>query len=300
MKKIIKSTLLLLCSVCLFTACSDDNDANPVIQKPTGFVLNTPALSEQYIQLAAGNKVNLTWSQPNYGFNTVANYKVQVGVCENGTIKWNTEEDGSPKYLESTYTTCNVNISGEEIAQAICKIDGVTSEDDYVDKGFREIAMRVYASIEKNGADEVANTGIVSNTVTFKHMAAYYAIKGKAYIYIVGNCTGPWTEPSENNAEFYAAWRVYETEIGSNLFEGTFDMPSGDLQFRFYTKLTGWDNDSMGPQVDDAGVDSEFTDGVFSGEFDKGKGTWLFHDFAGGSVKVTVDMTLKKVKFELQ
>ena len=31
MKNIFKSSLLLLCSVALFTACADDNDSNPVL-----------------------------------------------------------------------------------------------------------------------------------------------------------------------------------------------------------------------------------------------------------------------------
>ena len=300
MKKMIKSALGLLCCVCLFTACSDDNDANPVIQTPTQFVVNTPAMAEQYIQLSQSNKVILSWSQPDYGFNAKAVYKVQVGLVENGTIKWN-EENGQPKYLETPFTSCNVNISGEEIATAICELDGITSEtiDNYVDKGFREIAMRVRASyVTETPEKEIPGTEIVSNIVTFKHMAAYCAVKSPGIIYLVGNCTG-WTEPSEKNAGHYASWRVVETAIGSNVFVGTFEMPAGDLQFRFYTKLTGWEDDSMGPQVDDAGVESEFTEGVFEGDIDAGKGTWLFHNFPGGNLKVTVDMTQKKVKFEL-
>lgn len=34
MKKYIKSTLLMLLSICLFTACSDDNDSNPPSLRP--------------------------------------------------------------------------------------------------------------------------------------------------------------------------------------------------------------------------------------------------------------------------
>ena len=33
MKNIFKSSLLLLCSVCLFAACADDNDSNPTLVK---------------------------------------------------------------------------------------------------------------------------------------------------------------------------------------------------------------------------------------------------------------------------
>ena len=39
MKKYFKSALLLLCSVCLFAACADDNDSNPTLKIPETFVL---------------------------------------------------------------------------------------------------------------------------------------------------------------------------------------------------------------------------------------------------------------------
>jgi cobyric acid synthase len=105
----------------LFTACQDDRDSNPTIQQPTTFVLNTPAVADQYIQLSADNKVNLTWSQPNYGYNALATYQIQVGlVNDDGSIKWS-EEDGAAKYLETTFTQCNVNVSGAEIAETIVR-----------------------------------------------------------------------------------------------------------------------------------------------------------------------------------
>ena len=80
-----------------------------------------------------------------------------------------------------------------------------------------------------------------------------------------------------------------------------FDIPAGTLQFRFYKALTDWDGgDSWGTQVDDAGVECAFKDNVFEGVGMAGKGTWLFNDFPGGKVKMTVNMNTEKVKFELE
>jgi hypothetical protein len=113
--KYFKSGLLFAAFAMLFAACDSDRDDNPTLgpnHTASAFVVNTSAVADQYIQLTKDNTVNLTWSQPDYGVNTVVNYKVQVGL--NGT--WET--------LESSYTSCNVNISGEEIAKALCKIDG--------------------------------------------------------------------------------------------------------------------------------------------------------------------------------
>ena len=303
--KYFKSGLLLSLAAMLFTACDSDRDDNPVISDnnaPTAFVLNTPAMSDQFIQLSETNKVNLTWSQPNYSYNAVATYKVQVGVVDNGNVKWHESEDGKPIYLDGTFNECNVNISGEEIAEAICKIDGFAAPEDYVDMGTREIAMRVCATINDATNKEIPGTEIVSNYVTFKHMAAYNAVKGLTCVWIIGNCSG-WKEPSAGNAEALADWAIWETEIGSKIYKGTVTMPdyTGDnLMFRFYTKLTGWDADSYGTQVDDSPIVQNFnSEGVYTGTFVKGKGSWQFDNFPGGDLTITIDMNSNVVKFEM-
>lgn len=302
---------LLMSIVSLFMACSNDRDSNPTVVSPTTFTVNPPALGEQYIQLSPTNNVNLTWSQPNYGFNAFVTYRVQVGIYDEttGTTKWNERDikddagnviGTEPVYIDGSFNKCNCDISGEDIAMAICSIDGFTSTDDYVDMGYRVIAMRVHASINRSEKEEVAGTGITSEPVFFKHMAAYCAIKSPAYMYIIGNCNG-WPAPVPGAAVELATWRVFETEIGNKLFYGEFDIPAGTLQFRFYKALTDWNGgDSWGTQVDDAGVECAFKDNVFEGVGMAGKGTWLFNDFPGGKVKMTVNMNTEKVKFELE
>ncbi len=301
MKKILSLALMFLGGFAMLTSCSTDNDSNPTIKSPTKFSINASPLADQYIQLSPENKVNLTWTQPDYGYNAFATYKVQVGLVENGAVTWH-QKDGVDKFLATTYTVCNANISGEEIAEALCSIDGFKYADDYVDKGFREIALRVYACINTSMNEEIPNSGILSeNYVTFAHVAAYNAVKSPAYIYLVGNVT-EWQTPNAGNADFYANYRLFENEneIGSNVYHGTFDLPAG-AQFRFYKALTGWDADSMGPQVDDAGVESAFENGEFEGTIltNKAKGTWLFSGFEGGSVTMTVDLNQNKVKFTI-
>ena len=65
MKKILFFATAMLCSLCALTACSDDNDSNPVLIQPDGFVLNTPSLAAYTIDLK-NSKIDLTWSQPKY------------------------------------------------------------------------------------------------------------------------------------------------------------------------------------------------------------------------------------------
>jgi hypothetical protein len=303
MKKIFSNLLLAMIAVTLpmLTSCKDDNDSNPTATQPTEFIINASPLADQYIQLSPDNMVNLTWSQPNYGFNALATYQIQVGLVNGGNVTWN------DSYLKTTYTSCNADISGEEIAEALCTIDGFKDADSYEDKGFREVALRVYSSLFDANEVEVPNTGIVSdNYVTFKHMAAYNAVKSPAYIYLVGNPTG-WATPNAGNLEAYIPWRLYEKpdEIGSDVYYGTFEIPAIDpLQFRFYRELLGWDLTSMGPQEEDAGVDCAFKDGVYEGSimWDKNtfyKGSWNFGAFDGGTINMKVDLKKKSVTFTI-
>lgn len=280
------------------TSCSDDRDSNPTIGQPTQFVVNASPVASQYIQLSVDNKVNLTWSQPDYGYNALATYQIQVGVKNGGSITWNTK-DGADKFLETTYTFCTADISGEEIAEAICEIDGVVDEDSYVDQGFREIAFRVKSSIQDSKGNDVPGTVILSNEVIFEHMAAYCAIKSKAIVWVIGNCGG-WTEPSKNNAEALADWRIYETEIGSKIFNGTVEMPEGDLTFRIYTALTGWDGGaSLGHKEADESTEVAFSGGVYTDQYVyPGKGAWTFLGFPGGLLEITLDMNQGTIKFE--
>ena len=262
MKKIFSFALMLLGMVATLTSCSEDRDSNPNIQTPTTFNVNTPALADQYIQLSATNKVNLTWSQPNYGYNTLATYAIQVGlVQEDGTVDWNVKEttdaDGNTvtenKFLETTFTNCNVNIPGEELARAINEIDGVVDPEAYVDNGYRKVALRVYSAVYNTAKEEIPGSGIMSeNYVVYNNMADYCAVLGKGFIYCVGSCFGGWMTPDAAHTDSYAPYRLFETEIGSNVYVGTMDIAAGDITFRFYSKLTGWDGgNSYGQQVDD-------------------------------------------------
>ncbi|MCK8621707.1 SusE domain-containing protein [Prevotella sp. E13-27] len=305
---------LLICIAGIFTSCEDDRDDNPTFITPTSFTLNTPAMTDQYIQLSATNTVHLTWSQPNFGYNAYATYSIQVGVVQaDGGITWcqKNVKDGNGNvigreddYLSTNLYTCSSDINGEEIAQCINQADGITKPEDYVDKGFRKIAFRVRAALFEALTDLVPGSTIISNTVFFNYMAAYEAIKAPAYIYLVGS-PNDWIAPQPANAAALEPWKLIETEIGSKVFEGTFVIPAGDLQFRFYTYLDDWGSDddpmgSVGPQAKDApisGCEWDEKNSYSDDLLQPGKGTWKFAGFAGGSVTFTVDMNTNKVKF---
>lgn len=120
-------------------------------------------------------------------------------------------------------------------------------------------------------------------------------------LYLNGAIIG-WVEPSEANADKFADYILAETEKGSGIYNGEFEFEAKDNNsFRFYSKLDGWDNSSIGASQADQQNPFTFTDNVYEGEiFIGGKGNWQLPDDFAGKVKMTVSLNDKTVKFEAE
>lgn len=291
MKKLSYILFSFISLVLATASCSGLEEENPVIQTPTKLVLNTPATANQYVDLGydkdAGT-VNFTCSQADYGFAASANYYMQVSLDESFS---NFEE------LATSYTSCNMNVKASEIAEAVCKLRGIKSEETYTDEPARKVFFRVRSQILK-----YEDTSILSNIVAMEKVKGYFALRLPGYIYLVGAPEG-WVGPSEEQKAHYSEWQLLESDnaIGSKVYYGEFDIPAGKFQFRFYTALTGWDKDSYGIQEADATMDITMTDGIYDGKIVKGKGSYQIPDWPGGKVKITVNMSNDSkmtVKFE--
>lgn len=291
MKKLSYILFSFISLVLATASCSGLEEENPVIQTPTKLVLNTPATANQYVDLGydkdAGT-VNFTCSQADYGFAASANYYMQVSLDESFS---NFEE------LATSYTSCNMNVKASEIAEAVCKLRGIKSEETYTDEPARKVFFRVRSQILK-----YEDTSILSNVVAMEKVKGYFAMRLPGYIYLVGAPEG-WSGPSEDNKAHYEAWKLFESDnaIGSKVYYGEFDVPAGKFQFRFYTALTGWDKDSYGIQDKDEPKDITMTEDIYDGKIVKGKGSYQISDWPGGKVKITVNMSNDSkmtVKFE--
>lgn len=98
MKKI---SILFAMLVAVISLNSCKEDTYPRFDTPTEFELNTPALAEEYYELTPEGTVNLTWSQPDYGYAAAATYAVQVSL---------TEDFAAFKELGSTYQLCDAHV----------------------------------------------------------------------------------------------------------------------------------------------------------------------------------------------
>lgn len=120
-------------------------------------------------------------------------------------------------------------------------------------------------------------------------------------LYLNGAIVG-WVEPSEANADKFADYILAETEKGSGIYTGEFEFEAKENNsFRFYSKLDGWDNSSIGASQDDKLNPFTFTDNVYEGEiFIGGKGNWQLPDDFAGKVKMTVNLNDKNIKLEAE
>lgn len=126
MKNIIKSTLLLAVSVCLFSACDKDLENNPTLQSPSTFKLNQPAYAEAGVDLSTSENLNFSWSQPDYGFPAAVTYQMQVSTKNQWTIS-QAEADADKEgktianyaSLGNTYTAVKGSLAAADVAKAI-------------------------------------------------------------------------------------------------------------------------------------------------------------------------------------
>ena len=125
MKKSFKNIVLpalALVTLPFMASCSKDIDSNPTLQEPTTFHLNTPALAlgGNVYDLEKGETLNLTTSQPDYGFPLATTYEVQVSLNKNFSDK---DIDGVEyKTLESSYSNANMNVDAQEINNAVVEM----------------------------------------------------------------------------------------------------------------------------------------------------------------------------------
>lgn len=243
MKKIIKSTLMLLCGVCLFTACSDDLEHNPTLLRPTTFTLNTPAYSTSNIDLATSSGLNFTWSQPNYGgFPVAAQYQMQFSIDNKFTVpvsEAEADETGATVadyfMLDQIYSTCTGTVDAAELAKGLERL--AKWDVNHVPS-----TLKLYARL----ASDYANDTIYSNVISFNVIPYYVELKDAAPViwYLVGNCIGDgsWGNSSVSKdliPLLPIEGEEYDKATGTGKIAYTGYFPAGG-QFKFVLNPGDW------------------------------------------------------------
>lgn len=185
MKKILKSSLLLFAGLCSFTACDDDNSENPVLQTPTTFVLNTPSLATNGVyDLANSTSLELTCSQPDYGFPAKTAYTVEMSL--------NSDMSNSAS-LSSASTSARIDADAAEMASTLTTLalNAGKTEADF------PLTIPVYVRVNAVAKDylnnDIAGSAIASNIVKLNSVRLLYSLPPVSVpdnLYITGNFNG--------------------------------------------------------------------------------------------------------------
>lgn len=197
MKKIFSYALMMIATTVAFTSCEDDHDSNPVIETPTEFTINNPAVGDAVVDLDKSKTFNLTWSQPKFTSMDApvsAHYQVQISPTGTFEREFDTgltlDENKGCDYasIEETFTSCNADIPTKDIAKALQRV--MRWDEDKVPATF-EAKMRVRAFVA-NASQEIVSEVVSSNIIGFKCAPTYVELKDIDAImwYLVGNMFG--------------------------------------------------------------------------------------------------------------
>lgn len=190
----------------MFAACSDDRDDNPTITTPTEFVLNTPAIAGNTIDLANSSALELTCSQPNYGFPAATKYNVQVSL---------NADMSDYVTIEQNFHSAKASVDPSLLATALTNLElaaGKAEEDFPMDI---PVYLRMRAVMTTETDDEVPGTEIESNVITLSNVHLLYSLAPVTVpekLYLVGNfCGWDWGNsfefiPVYDHPEMY--WRL--------------------------------------------------------------------------------------------
>ena len=225
MKKNIISSMLLLAGLSFFTACEDDRDSNPVIQQPTEFILNTPVYANTTVALESSKEtINLSWSQPDYGFPIVANYAVQIskdGEFTTSTDQALADESGATvaDYAQlDAVTSCKIGIDPAVLDKALNQL--YKWEENDVPETVK-LYIRVNASINTPAQSGLYN---INSNIVEMTVAPYYMVLKDALPelwYLTGGCIGD------------GSWNNTADGIGTGL------IPMSVVKDATYDKKTG-------------------------------------------------------------
>lgn len=221
---------MLACLVATFSFYSCEEDTEPRYQVATEFELNASPYQDALIELENTENIEITCSQPNYGYAAPAVYQVQVSLDDN----WDAEDgfNAEAQTLSAKSTLCRMSVSANDLAVMICQLSGVVDASDVKSEPMA-VYMRVISSIPG-----IEDSQICSNSIKFSKVVPYYALPDVELpeaMFMVGKfCGWDWS----NGAEMVA---VYDNP---DLFWTIRYVNAGE-GFKFNYKKA-WDGNEMG------------------------------------------------------
>lgn len=175
---------MLLAGLMAFASCEADRDSNPVLQEPTEFVLNTPAYVNSVYDLSSSKSIELTCSQPNFGYTAPTIYGVEVSL---------TQDFANSITLDTKYTTAKMAVDASEMALAFTNLwvaEGKLEEDFPMTS---EFYVRVVAQLSSASGTIASITSNVVKLPTVRSEFALPPVKLPTELYLIGGfCDWAW------------------------------------------------------------------------------------------------------------
>lgn len=260
----------LLLGALLFTGCDADRDDNPVLDlsKPQQPIkLNTPTFANGTYDLENSESIELTCTQPSYGFPATATYVVQLSVDE---------DMSKPNELTTTYSSNKMNVSAKELAIATTKQLMEKRNKKQEDFPIEEtVYLRIRAFIAG-----VTGTEALSNIVKLNKVKTKFALPDVSVpnpFYFNGKFNGnDWEKAVESvpvNGDESTQWRIAYIDT-----EGVQVSPvAGAPNYEEDMITTTYTCSAAGFSVSDEGIIKTNTPGwytvIISGKVDNDKRT---------------------------
>ena len=238
----LKYLLMAVAGLGLFSSCESDEPSVAIAEykKPTEFVLNTPQFANGVYDLVNAETVNLTFSQPDYGYAAACDYTVEVAKSE-------AFAEGEVGTVSTVFHVCDVQIDANEFAVAVCTAFGWETQEEIdaalaaTTDGMVPVYVRVKSKLTNT---VVADSEIASNVITL-NVIPYFALLPVVMpenVFMIGSfCGGDWAKAAKMA-------KVFNTD---NMFWCIryVDTAANGGWFKFNTN-NSWDGNQVG--FDDA------------------------------------------------
>lgn len=201
----------------LTTACDSDRDSNPTLLNPDSFVLNLPAYASTSYDLKHSKTLELTCSQPEYGFTAATTYAVQVSLTGEFVDAPNEDTDATYRTLANVFSTARMNVDAQELAVAIVELSGITEEEN-----FPTDPIALHIRLKATVGDGLMP--VLSNPITLPSVIPYFALPPVLMpenMYLIGSLNGWNWNDAYSMVPVYGSpgkfWRVVYFDANTEL-----------------------------------------------------------------------------------
>lgn len=242
--RILLSTLAA--GLLLITACESDRDSNPTLTVPDSFELNVPALASGVYDLDNAEYVELTCTQPDYGYTAPVIYTVELSLTEDFTTM---------ETLTTSYTTAKMEVIASEMAVSVTNLKVADGKTDADFPMTTSVYIRLKADLSNVEATVYSNTVNIDTHLSFSLPATEYPES----MYIIGSmCDWNW----DNAYSMVPVYANGDGEYGGSFWRMVYFSENSQMKINTATSWNGSDLGYSGVTIEDnAGANISDSDG---------------------------------------